>query len=158
MFRRVSVAGGLVAAAFIGGLIGAACSGEGDAQEADQQVLNVALATRVMDEAGFHEVQESIAEGEIPAEAATTALRMRALVLATDWPDPLADGAEQLATTLADAAAVYDVGDPASALPNAESVHDTQHEFSGLTWSWIGEETGVEDIIQPSDEGEEDGG
>jgi hypothetical protein len=154
VFRRATLAAGLVAAAFLGGLIGAACSdNDTEAQDADQQVLNVATAVRMMDEAGFHDTEDSIAAGEIPGDAGSTALKMQAVIIATDWPGDLEDQADELAQVMAEAAVAYDAGDAAAALPHAEAVHDVEHEFSSAAWSWIGEQTGVDGLAH-EEEGE----
>jgi hypothetical protein len=154
VFQRVSIAAGLVGAAFIGGLIGAACSGESDAQEGDQQVLNAALAIRTLDEAGFHDVEDSIADGEIPADARTVALKMEAIVAATDWPGDLSDQADELAGALNAAAAAYEGEDAQAALPAAERVHDLEHDFSAEAWAWIGEQTDVDGLAHEGEGGE----
>jgi hypothetical protein len=153
VFQRVSIAVGLVAAAFIGGLIGAACSGESSA-EGDQQALNVALAIRTLDEAGFHGVEDSVAGGEIPADARTVALKMEAIVGATNWPDDLSDQADELAGALNAAAAAYEGEDAAAALPAAERVHDIEHDFSAEAWAWIGDQVGVDGLAHEEEGGE----
>jgi hypothetical protein len=123
----------------------------GEAREADQ-LLHAALVTQVLDNAGFHDVEDSVADGEIPADARFTVLQMEALVRATDWPSELAEDALALADTMNEVAAVYDEGDAEAALEHAEAVHDGQHEFSEAVTTLLGESVGVEELTVHEEE------
>jgi hypothetical protein len=123
----------------------------GEAREADQ-LLHAALVTQVLDNAGFHDVEDSVADGEIPADARFTVLQMEALVRAADWPSELAEDALALADTMNEAAAAYDEGDAEAALEHAEAVHDGQHEFSEAVTTLLGESVGVEELTVHGEE------
>jgi hypothetical protein len=131
----------------------------GDASANGAQAI--ALSIREIDTAGFHDTEDSIAGGEIPATARSTALQIEALIRLTAWPEALEDQALELADTLNEAAAAYDQGDAEAALPHAEAVHDGQHDFSAEVYVYLGEEAGVTELTGGhGDEGSEgeDGG
>ncbi len=54
----------------------------------------------MLDRAGFHGLDESLAGGTLPAGSLGTVRRARIAVSATDWPDPLQEKAKALGSEL----------------------------------------------------------
>lgn len=172
MFKRTAlfafIAGALVVLAAM-----AACGDDDDVEAgengtdsengdvAGSDAFAAALAIEVIDNSGFHDTEEAIADGEIPATARNDALTTEALIRVTPWPESLMDQALELADTLNEAAAAYDEGDAEAALPHAEAVHDAQHDFSAEVYAYLGEEAGVSELAgghgEEDSEGDESG-
>lgn len=116
-------------------------------------LTQMGLVMATLGRARFHDTEDSIADGEIPDDARFTVLRMEALIRATNWPDELESDALALADVMNTAAEAYDAGDVEAALEHAEAVHDSEHDFSGAVWAFLGEETGVDGLGADHDDG-----
>jgi hypothetical protein len=125
------------------GFVSMACSGEGR----NQAEVDVVSAITTLDNAGLHDIDESINESqEVPADARTTALRMEAVTRLADWPEEFEDAAGKLASTFSELGTVLDSDSPdlARAGELAKRAHDEQHDLSGEVWAWLQEEAGIE--------------
>lgn len=125
----------------------AACGDDADAGDSPSGDETVLTAIHILDNAGFHEIDDAIQqEKKIPATARTTTVRMQALVKLTSWPnDDLEARADTLAGLFGEFAEVLDAESPDMARVSELStkVHIAQHDFSGAVWDYLYEAAGL---------------
>jgi hypothetical protein len=125
----------------------AACGDDADAGDSPSGDAVVLSAISILDNAGFHEIDDSInQEKKIPATARTTTIRMQTLIRLTAWPTAeLEAQASELDKLFGDLAAALDGESPDIAVAGEASlkVHVAQHEFSGAVWDFLYETAGV---------------
>ncbi|PWB43831.1 MAG: hypothetical protein C3F10_10380 [Dehalococcoidia bacterium] len=124
-----------------------ACGDDADTGASPSGDALVLTAINVLDNAGFHEIDDAIQqEKKIPATARTTTIRMQALVQLTAWPnDDLEAQADALATLFGEFAEVLDAESPDMTRVSEAStkVHIAQHDFSGAVWEHLYEAAGL---------------
>jgi len=122
----------------------AGCGGDDSGAAKDAAILN---AITIIDDAGLHEIDESINDKkEIPADARTTVQRLQAVTNITGWPGDLQAQADALARVFAEFAAALegDHPDMAKAGEASKKAHDGAHDFSHEVWEYLYEKGGVE--------------
>lgn len=101
--------------------------------------FDVAIAQFVMDTAGFHEIEESLAAGDpIDPSFLGTVLRVEKVLTNTEWPEELSPGVEQFLVSLHEFQTALEADDAAEAAPLATAVHDEGHELSEMIDAWLG--------------------
>jgi len=123
-----------------------ACDDDDGGASASGSAIEVLSALEFLDNAGFHDIDDSINGGEIPATAANTVRRAQAVVELASWPDELEEQAAALGTILADFATELEKESPDVAATGelATRTHDGAHEFSSAAWAYLQDEAGIE--------------
>lgn len=141
LFRRPATLMAFATLSAIAMIVLAACGDDADANDHSPDDASIVTAISLLDNAGFHEIDEAIQqEKKIPATARTTTIRMQALVKLTAWPTAdLEAQADALATLFGDFAEVLDAESPDLARVSELStkVHVSQHDFSGAVWEYL---------------------
>lgn len=126
---------------FVLTIAGVGCGGDSAGGNAE-----VASAISILDNAGMHEIDESVnAKKEIPPTAQNTALHMQTVILITEWPSDLKEPAKKLAALFGTMAATLDTpqADLAKVGPAVKAAHDAWHDFSHLGWEYLAHEAGL---------------
>lgn len=99
--------------------------------DANQQ-MQVAVATYLMDNAGFHAMDERFNEegGAVMTEDAAVVTHISNVLTRTEWPADLQSQVDELVAVLVEYAAVLTEGDATAAAPLAAEAHTLQHELS----------------------------
>ena len=103
-------------------------------------------AVNILDNAGLHQFDVTLAAGTVPPTAQVTAERMQTILLLTDWPSAtLKADAQQLATKLAAMATALNTDSPNMKVAGAAAhdAHETEHLFSTATWNYLEAQAGV---------------
>lgn len=132
----------VLAIALLAAFAAAACGGDSGSSE----TTNVIAAVSLIDNAGFHVLDEELtAKGTVPATAETTAKHIQAVALATDWPNDLRKPARDMAKAMGDFAAAIatDTPDIKHATELSNAAHTAWHDFDHEAWSWIQAKAGV---------------
>lgn len=143
-FPRRAALAAAAGLALIGGALTACSSDDGGGSS---QAQNVLYAINILDSAGLHEIDESINnENEIPGDAVTVALRMRAVVALTEWPSDLEDMANRLEGLFGEMHEALDADNPdmAKVKQVVADVHDVEHDLSHAAWEYLLAESGLE--------------
>lgn len=129
-------------AALLVSAFGSAACGDDDESSADAGVIS---SISILDNAGLHELDQSINSGTIPDTARTTALHLQTVVLETVWPSEAKDQATKLAAIFGDLAAKLDAAspDPKVVGPVAHDAHEGEHDFSHTVWDSLQKKAGV---------------
>ena len=117
------------------------------AAEGGDEGFDTLAAISFMDAAGLHAIDTAINEEKtIPADAQAKAVKLESVLAGADWPEELEDEAEAVEAALRELAEALDAEAPdmAKAGAAAEKAHETSHDFSGLVWSHLREEAGLE--------------
>lgn len=127
-------------AVVIGGLL-AGCVGSDD----EGGHAEVIAAISFIDNAGYHEADESIQSGTIPATTESIMSKMRTVLLLTHWPEELETPARQLAAKLGSVqtAVATDQPEVAKVQTLSADAHATWHRFSTDVWTHLRGEAGV---------------
>lgn len=156
--------GAIVVAIISAAIAGAAC-GSGSSNKAaatttsttaaapsiDPSVSNAAAisAINILDNAGLHGFDTSLAAGTVPPTAQTTAEHLQAILLLTPWPNDatIKADAQGLATKLGLMASLLNTDKPdmAKASAAAHDAHEGEHEFSSAVWKYLETQAGVKD-------------
>lgn len=146
------------ALAIVGGsmLLAAACSSSGNADatptaKATQTASPasdapaVISAINILDNAGLHGFDQSIAAGTVPPTAQNVVTELLAIVKLTPWPDALANQAKNMTGVLQTYVTQLNTNTPdmttlATASHNA---HEAEHDFSHDVWDWIYTQAGM---------------
>ncbi len=118
------------------------CGGEGG-----DEGFDALAAISFVDAAGLHAVDTAINEEKtIPADAQAKAIKLESVMAGANWPEELEDEAEVVEAAVRELAEVLDAEAPdmARAGAAAKRAHETSHDFSGLVWSHLREEAGLE--------------
>ena len=107
-----------------------------DAYAAAQKAQVMAVIF-MLDRAGLHDLDESLAAGKIPSGALGNIRRARTALLATDWPAPLRDKAMELANHMNHLEGSLRAEDAAAAAPHGKEVHEVEHDLSALVYDWL---------------------
>jgi len=124
-------------------LLATACGGDDDD---DDDAADVANAISILDNAGLHEIDESIKnDREIPADAKSTVQKLQAVTELTDWPDELQAEADALADIFGEFVTALSPATPDldRAAEASKKAHDAEHEFSHEVWKHLYEEAGI---------------
>jgi hypothetical protein len=152
----------LVAAAIAGAACGSGSSNKADATTTsttiaaaaatiDASVSNAAAisAVNILDNAGLHGFDTSLAAGTVPPTAQTTAEHLQAILLLTPWPNDatIKADAKALAGKLGLMASLLntDTPDMAKAGAAAHDAHEGEHAFSSAVWTYLETQAGVKD-------------
>lgn len=101
------------------------------------QKAQVMAVTFQLDKSGFHDLDESLAAGTLPAGALGPVRRARVATEATEWPSALRDTAMKLVHHMKDLEEAIRAEDVAKAAPLAKEVHDVGHDLSAAVYSWL---------------------
>jgi hypothetical protein len=117
------------------------------------QAFQVAIATYLMDTAGFHEVDERLnGEGTIDPGDAGVVNRVSTVLAATQWPDALQPQVDELQATLAIFAEALADNEVEGAKLLAIQAHEQQHDLSHAVEHWLSEVTGAATAISPQEQ------
>ena len=117
---------------------------EVDSQHASNS-FEIAVVQYVMDNAGFHTMDEQLAEtGTIDPTNAATVMLVSRVVASTEWPDDLAEDASHLVEVLGDFHAALVEDDADAAAPLAGMAHEHQHDLSAAISAWLSGEMSME--------------
>ena len=113
--------------------------------ESTTNTFEVAVAQYVMDNAGFHVMDDELAEtSTVDPAYASTVMRVARVIGSMEWPPELAERADHLIEVLADFHSALLEDDAEAAAPLASMAHDSQHDFSGTISAWLSGEMSVE--------------
>jgi hypothetical protein len=101
------------------------------------QKAQVMAVTFHLDKSGFHDLDEALAAGTLPAGALGPVRRARIATEATEWPHPLHDKAKELVGHMNHLEEAIRAEDVAKAAPHAKEVHDVGHDLSNATYQWL---------------------
>jgi hypothetical protein len=117
------------------------------------QAFQVAIATYLMDTAGFHGIDERLnGEGVIEAGDAGVVNRISQVLAATHWPEALQAQVDPLQETLAMYAEALSNDDVEAAKPLATQAHEQQHELSHAVEHWLGQVGGSASTMTPQEQ------
>ena len=118
---------------------------EGEHEVTESSAFEVSVAQYVIDTAGFHNIEDAIAEtGEIDPTYASSVTRVALIVGSIPWPHDLAEGADNLLEALLEFQSVLIEDDTDAALLLASIVHDHQHDLSTAITAWLSGEMSAE--------------
>ena len=146
--------GWLAVGAFaIGALAFAACGDSGTTTAAKN--AQAASAINILDNAGLHEIDDSITnQNTVPPTADTTATHLQTVLLVTEWPtSQLSDDAKKLAGKLGTLATALNTDKPdmKAAGAAAHDVHESEHDFSHEVWEYLQSKAGVKAGLEPTE-------
>jgi hypothetical protein len=96
------------------------------------------LAQDVMDTAGFHQMAADLNQTKtIDPAYITTVTRVKKVLLATHWPDPLAIQNQAFIPMLDSLAAALQANNGDQAVDAVNAVHAAQHAFSKAIDTWL---------------------
>lgn len=101
-------------------------------------VAQVVAAAYVLDNSGFHDLEEATAAGQMPAGSLGRVQRAHMITAATMWPQPLKETAARLTTELGTLSAAMQAGDVSAAAGPAHEVHEIEHDLSRDAYAWLG--------------------
>jgi hypothetical protein len=126
-----------------------------DTAVAQEQIFQITVATYLMDNAGFHAIDERInQEGVIEAGDAGVVNRVSRLLAVTAWPEKLQAQVDPLRESLTAYAEALANDDVEAAKPLATQVHDLEHDLSHAVAQWVDSVSGVEGEHSHDDEHE----
>lgn len=141
-YRRLPLFG-VFAAVLAAAMFASVACGSDDASTSNSDVVAV---ISLMDNAGLHDLDESISKDKtIPATAQSTFQKLQAVTLLADWPKEFESQAKALAAIFGEAAAAVDGEKPdlVKAAEASKKAHDAEHDFSHDLWAHLYEEAGV---------------
>jgi hypothetical protein len=97
----------------------------------------VALATYQMDNAGLHDLDESLAKGTIPSGALGKVRRVRIVAAATQWPDPIQPMVNQFVEHAIKVEAALAAENAGAGAADAHELHDIGHSISNAAYAWL---------------------
>ena len=115
----------------------------------DSNELDTLAAISYIDAAGLHAIDTGINDDKtVPADARAKALKLETIAEAAEWPEDLEDEAEAVKRSFAELADSLDADSPdlAKAGAAAKKAHDSAHDFSGLVWARLREDSGLETV------------
>jgi hypothetical protein len=137
-------------------LIAAACSSSDDANatlsatatqatSATADAPAVISAINILDSAGLHEFDQSIAGGAVPPTAQTVVTHLLAVLKLTPWPDALKSQAANMTTAISTYVNQLNANTPdMKALGTAaHTAHEGEHDFSHDVWDWLYSQAGI---------------
>jgi hypothetical protein len=112
---------------------------ESMADDSQEQIFQVTVATYLMDAAGFHAMDDRInQEGLIEASDAAVVNRVNNLLAVTAWPEDMQAQVDSLRETLNQYAEALANDDVEAAKPLATQAHELQHDLSHAVEHWLG--------------------
>jgi hypothetical protein len=145
--------------------VAAACSDDDDDTSAQENQDTTELeahlersevlgAVNTLEATEFHAIDDELqAAEEIPEATATSVERACQVCSSTEWPEPLAEKAEILNTTMADFIEALEGGDLQASKGLATDTHDAWHDLQHDVYPWIAGED-VEEHGERDDHGE----
>jgi hypothetical protein len=101
------------------------------------QKAQVMAVTFQLDKSDFHDLDEALAAGTLPAGALGPVRRARIATEATEWPQPLNDKAKELVGHMQALEEALRAEDVAKAAPHAKEVHEVGHDLSNAAYTWL---------------------
>jgi len=167
MFRlrfKATIALGALVTAAGAMLVAAACSSNGNADatpsttatqaaSAASEAPAVISALNILDNAGLHELDQSIAGGTIPPTALNVITELVATMKLTPWPSDLQTPATNMTNLLVTYMNQLNATTPdlKTLAPAAHNAHEGSHEFSADAWDWLYKQAGM-NVKAPSDD------
>jgi uncharacterized protein YcnI len=106
-------------------------------------VGQVTATIALLDNSAFHDLEESIEAGSIPAGSLGKVRRARLVTAAVRWPEPLRENAHKLLKELGHLYEAIEAGNVAAAVEPAKEVHELEHDLSQATYAWLADLTGL---------------
>lgn len=105
----------------------------------------VIAAINILDNAGLHGFDESIAGGTIPPTAQTVVTKLVATLKLTPWPDALKSQATNMTAALQTYVDQLNTNSPDMTTLGtaAHNAHEGEHDFSHDVWDWLYEQAGM---------------
>lgn len=101
-------------------------------------VAQVAHATWVFENSGFHELDTALRErGAFTPGAAGSVQKARILVAATEWPEQFRAQAAEFVAIATRLEAAIRAEDVAAAAPEATALHDNYHDLGPAVYEWL---------------------
>jgi hypothetical protein len=101
------------------------------------QRAQVMAAIFLLDQSGFHELDEALFLGTLTPGALPAVVQGRIVVAATDWPAPLQPKARELLGQLGQLEAALGAGDLGQAAAPGREVHLMWHDLANLVYNWL---------------------
>ena len=118
---------------------------ESEHETIESSAFEISVAQYVMDTAGFHAIDDALAQtGEIDPSSASAVTRVARFVASIRWPHDLADSAGHLLEVLTEFQAALTEDDAETATPLAGMAHDHQHDLSAAITAWLSGEMPME--------------
>ncbi|MFQ5943585.1 MAG: hypothetical protein ACE5JF_08535 [Anaerolineales bacterium] len=118
---------------------------EDEHEGTEPSAFDIAIAQYVMDIAGFHAIDDALAEtGEIDLSTVSTVARVARVVGSTQWPDDLSDRSTHFIEMLVEFQSALEDNDVDGATSTSSKVHGLQHEFSAAISTWLSGEMSME--------------
>lgn len=116
-----------------------------EASNATSNAPAVISAINILDNAGLHEFDQSIAGGTVPPTAQNTVTHLLAVLKLTPWPDDLKDQAANMTSVMQTYVQQLNTNTPdMTALAKAShNAHEGEHDFSHDVWDWLYKEAGI---------------
>lgn len=128
------------------------------------QVAQVSAAIQNIDGAGFHGMDEGLANGEMNPRWGSTVGNVVAATEATAWPEALHERVDAFLQDAKELEAALDAEDMRGAAQTAAKAHDTQHALSHSVYAWLsggeaqehghGNSTGTTEEAYPGQKGQ----
>ena len=131
------VAGAALTLAVVGHTIPAASADEAENAMRMAQKAQVIAVTFQLDKSGFHDIDESLAAGVMPAVALGNVRRARIAMMAADWPEALHQTVRELGGHMVELEEALRAEDVGRAAPQAKIVHDVGHDLSAAVYSLL---------------------
>jgi uncharacterized protein YcnI len=106
-------------------------------------IANVVTAITLLDNSGFHGMDEAIAGGTIPAGSLGKVQNAYVVAAATKWPVALQPDAQAITARLADYQAALVADNPSAATDPAHDVHELEHALSHKVYDWLANMAGI---------------
>jgi hypothetical protein len=120
-------------------------TGEEAPAEPAEDPFAVSVTQYMLDTAGFHGMEETIAETQqIDPAFLGTVNRVQKVLSSAPWPESLVKQGEEFETLLGEFAAALEADDVEAATTLSAEVHDAQHELSEAIDNWLGAAGGDE--------------
>ena len=129
------LAGAAVALATIGYMTPAASADEAENATRMAQKAQMMAVTFQLDRSDFHDIDETLAGGRMPAGALGSVRRARIALMATDWPEALHEMVRELGGHMLELEEALRAEDVARAAPHAKKVHDVGHDLSSAVYT-----------------------
>jgi uncharacterized protein YcnI len=103
----------------------------------------VVAAVSLLDNSGLHDLDESLASGQIPQGATGRVNRAHMVAAATRWPEGLKATAEKLTTELGHLNEALKADNAGMAADSAHEAHELGHSLSSAAYAWLGQVSGL---------------
>lgn len=109
------------------------------AEHAEASAFDLAVAQYVLDTAGFHSMEEALAETQtIDPSYGGAVTRVHTVLSALVWPEDLHEEGTAFLALLEEFSAKIEADDGAGAVEVSAQVHEAQHNLSHSIGAWLG--------------------